>query len=380
MDGGNAMGGTETLHERPSTIPNVPIAEGERVHLLVRSRVTMMLGALGAILASLGMVCGTVAFAVLSRGNQHTSQDLIHAHDWLFFAGSVVALIGVSILLWQRVVGGVADLDTAEIGGFVLALLFIAIGALLSATDTSSSSGDTLIAVGIGIWGLLAVVRAARASISESKSDQPSTQTNRVAALWLVAAVGSIVLAVGWGLSFSSAQGTSIASGVILAVGIAIWIAAIAQARSEGLFSAADLPPVLVGLGFLLASFVAEAVVAGIVLGPNGTLTGLRVGGAIVSALEAAGFAGLGLAAWLRMNELPARLALPARASSPLSSNADRGSSSPTTVAEPSSEGVSSVDAPQPVQTQRRFCTACGRPLAAEDAYCGACGAPVVRT
>lgn len=70
---------------------------------IVRSRNAMLLASLGAVLGALAEVLGLIAFAVLNINNDTTYLDLGHAHDWVFFGGSLLVLGAVGLVAWERI-------------------------------------------------------------------------------------------------------------------------------------------------------------------------------------------------------------------------------------------------------------------------------------
>jgi hypothetical protein len=161
-------------------------------------------------------------------------------------------------------------------------------------------------AVGIGIWALLVLSRAARASLAEQGPGQaavPGSQggPGHQADLWLAAAVGLFVLAIGYGFTSAASQGAGIAAGILQAVGVAVLAGAMASGRSRGLLRAHPVPGVIAGLVIVAVSFLAAAIVAGLAFS---TLTALGAGLTVVTAVQLAGVVVLGLAAWTRVREL----------------------------------------------------------------------------
>ena len=75
----------------------------------------------------------------------------------------------------------------------------------------------------------------------------------------------------------------------------------VAAARSRGLLRSRPVPSVLSGLALLAVSFFVGAIVAGLAFG---TLSALGAGLAVVTAVELAGVAVLGVAAWTQVTEL----------------------------------------------------------------------------
>ena len=93
--------------------------------------------------------------------------------------------------------------------------------------------------------------------------------------LWLAAAVGLFVLAIGYGFTSAASQGAGIAAGILQAVGVAVLAGAMASARSRGLLRAHPVPGVIAGLVIVAVSFLAAAIVAGLAFS---TLTALGAG------------------------------------------------------------------------------------------------------
>jgi hypothetical protein len=344
------------------------------MHQIVRSRNAMLLAAMGAATAVLGEVMGVIAFAILNLNSPGTFTDLGHAHDWLFFGGSLLVLGAVGLVTWERIAQNQGAThssgpETIDLGGATVATLFIAIGALVSAASSGTTTGDTLTAVGIGLWGFLALTRAGRQNLSDRQASS-SAGIGRLTAIWLGVAGGLILFAVGFGISFDpSSQGSSIASGIIAAIGVAIWAGAIVVARNHDLLASPHVPRVLAALGLAAASFVAEAIVAAIVFGSGGTVTELRIGGAIIEALLGLSIAVFGYTAWLRSVELPV-LARRAASAGPVTPPP---SPAPSPVASPADASTTPGSSPA-------FCSSCGGALSDGVRFCPSCGAQVPAT
>jgi hypothetical protein len=75
----------------------------------------------------------------------------------------------------------------------------------------------------------------------------------------------------------------------------------VAVARSRGLLRSRPVPGVLAGLALLAVSFLAAAIVAGLAFG---TLTAVGASLAVITAIELAGVAVLGVAAWTQVRVL----------------------------------------------------------------------------
>jgi hypothetical protein len=239
------------------------------------------------------------------------SSDLAQAGRWLQFLGGACALGAVCAAGWELILRS-EWVAGAEIAAGALGTLLLAIGLLASAASNGSSAAAAVTsAVGIGIWALLVLTRAARASLAEQGHPNDAARTvvpslhgdrGRQADLWLAAALGLFVLAIGYGFtSAAGSRGPGIAAGLLQAVGVAVLAGAVASARSRGMLRSRPVPGALAGLVLLAVSFLAAAIVAGLAFG---TLTALGAGLAAVTAIELAGVAALGVAAWTRVREL----------------------------------------------------------------------------
>jgi hypothetical protein len=175
--------------------------------------------------------------------------------------------------------------------------------AALAASNGSSAAAAVTGAVGIGVWALLVLSRAARLSLTEQgTASTVQGDRGRQADLWLAAAIGLFALAIGYGItSAASSEGAGIAAGLLEAAGIAALAWAVTVARSRKMLSSRPVPSILAGLALLAISFLAAAVVAGLAFG---TLTALGVALTVVTAVELAAVVALGLAAWTRVREL----------------------------------------------------------------------------
>jgi hypothetical protein len=259
----------------------------------------------GAVVFVLGVAFVLASDATLPSSSLGASSDLAQAGRWLEFLGGASVLAAVCTAGWELVVRS-AWIPAAEIAAAALGTLLLTVGLLASAASNgSSAAGAVTGAVGIGIWALLVLSRAARVSLAEQGSARvQGKQGDRgnQAELWLAAAVGLFVLAIGYGFSSAaSSRGPGIAAGLLEAVGVAVLAGTVAVARSRGLLHSPPVPATLAGLVLLAVSFLAAAVVAGLAFG---TLTALAAGLTIITAVELAGVLALGVAAWTRVREL----------------------------------------------------------------------------
>ena len=280
---------------------------------IIRSVRPVALLVAGAVVFVLGTAFLIASDATLPS-SVGASSDLAQAGRWLQFLGGACALGAVCVAGWELVLRSEWAAG-AEIAAAALGTLLFAIGLLaFAASNGSSAAAAVTIAVGIGIWALLVLTRAARASLAEQgHATGPASAARTVvpplhgdrgrqADLWLAAALGLFVLAIGYGFtSAAGSRGPAIAAGLLQAVGVAVLAGAVASARSRGLLRSRPVPGALTGLALLAVSFLAAAIVAGFAFS---TLTALGAGLAAVTAIELAGVAALGLAAWTRVHEL----------------------------------------------------------------------------
>ena len=356
---------------------------------LTRSRTAMALAVGGAFLFLLGDVLGVVGYAILSPGHVGTFTGLSHGAEWLRFSGALVVLVAVCSAGWELVLKTLVG-PAVEVGVAAAGTLLVAIGALVAAASPRSlTAPDVLTAVGIALWSFLVLSRAARQSIEEQQHLAPGRPAQ--APVWLGAAMGLLILAVGSGLPTDIAdRGSSVASGVLMAVGVGILAGALLVARSDRLLAGRPVPVMLAGLGIVTIGFLADAVVAGIVFGPSGTLTGLRVGVSLALAIQVVGVGALGVAAWLRVGELvlgstrtstppadPGTVAAPPPMVPPFG---DLTVSTPTPT--PTPPPPTSLSTPEPAPTAPETavapCPACGAPTSAWARYCAQCGRALV--
>jgi len=263
----------------------------------------------GAVVFVFGTAFVLAADATLPSSSS-ASSDLAQAGHWLQFLAAVALLGAVCVAGWEVIVR--SDWAAgAEIAAAALGTLLFMIGlAAFAASNGSSPSAAVTEAVGIGVWALLVLSRAARAALAEQGPVNSAVQETRSALpggrgrqadLWLAAAIGLFALAIGYGFTAASSRGPGIAAGLLQAVGLAALAGALAVARTRQMLHSRPVPVILVGLALLAISFLAYAVVAGLAFA---TLTALGVGLSIVTAVELAAVAALGLAAWTRVREL----------------------------------------------------------------------------
>ncbi|MBV9449212.1 MAG: hypothetical protein JO345_25265 [Streptosporangiaceae bacterium] len=268
---------------------------------IVRSLKSAALVVVAAVVFVLGTAFLMAADATLTPSSLGASSDLAQAARWLQFLAAATALAAVCTAGWELVLAREWT-GALEIAAAALGTLMITIGMLASAASNGSNPAAAVIgAVGVGMWALLVLSRAARASLAEQASQQPNAP-HQQAQLWLAAAAGLFVLAIGYGFtSAAGSRGPGIAAGILEAGGVAVLAWSLMAARERGYLRTRPVPGVLAGLALLAASFLAAAIVAGLAFG---TLTALGAGLAVTAALELAAVVVLGLAGWTRVREL----------------------------------------------------------------------------
>lgn len=273
---------------------------------IIRSLPPTALIVAGAVIFVLGTGFLLASDATLASSSPGASGDLAQAGRWLQFVAWLCLLGAVCTAGWEAIVGS-EWAPGAEIAAAALGTLLLTVGfAALAGSNGSSSAAAVTIAVGIGVWALLVLSRAARVSLTEQGPGHTAVPDagghKHQADLWLAAAVGLFALAIGFGFtSAASSQGPGIAAGLLEAVGIAAIAWAVVTARSRKMLNVRPVAPVLAGLALLAISFLAAAIVAGLAFS---SLTALGAGLTVVTAVELAAIVALGLGAWTRVREL----------------------------------------------------------------------------
>jgi hypothetical protein len=279
------------------------------VDRIIKSLTPATLLVSGAVVFVLGTAFLLASDATLASSTPGASGDLAQAGRWLQFVAWACLLAAVCTAGWDAIVRSEWAAG-AEIAAAALGTLLLMIGlAAIAASDGSSPAGAVTSAVGVGVWALLVLSRAARVSLAEQGPAPAGPNTilapggrRRQADLWLAAAIGLFALAIGYGFtSAASSAGPGIAAGLLQAIGVGVLAGSVAVARSRQMLTARPVLAVLTGLVLLAISFLAYAIVAGLSFG---TLTALGAGLTVVTAVELAAVIALGLAAWTRVREL----------------------------------------------------------------------------
>jgi hypothetical protein len=280
---------------------------------IIKSLTPTTLLVAGAVVFVLGGGFLFASDATLASNTPGASGDLGQAGRWLEFVAWAFLLGAVCTAGWEVIVRS-EWAAAAEIAAAALGTLLFTVGqAAYAASDGSSPAAAVTGAVGIGVWALLVLSRAARVSLAEQGPAYGAAQAEsnvglgvgvrrRQADLWLAAAVGLFLLAIGYGItSAGGSEGPGIAAGVLEAAGTATLAGSVAAARSRQLLDSRPVPSVLIGLVLLAVSFLAYAIVSGLNFS---TLAALGVSFTIIIAIELAGIVALSLAAWTRVREL----------------------------------------------------------------------------
>jgi hypothetical protein len=280
---------------------------------IIKSLTPTTLLVAGAVVFVLGTGFLLASDATLASNTPGASGDLGQAGRWLEFVAWAFLLGAVCTAGWEVIVRS-EWAAAAEIAAAALGTLLFTVGqAAYAASDGSSPAAAVTGAVGIGVWALLVLSRAARVSLAEQGPAYGAAQAElnvglgvgvrrRQADLWLAAAVGLFLLAIGYGItSAGGSEGPGIAAGVLEAAGTATLAGSVAAARSRQLLDSRPVPSVLIGLVLLAISFLAYAIVSGL---DFSTLAALGASFTIIIAIELAGIVALSLAAWTRVREL----------------------------------------------------------------------------
>jgi hypothetical protein len=280
---------------------------------IIKSLTPTTLLVAGAVVFVLGTGFLLASDVTLASNTPGASGDLAQAGRWLQLVAWASLLGAVCTAGWEVIVRS-EWAAAAEIAAAALGTLLFTVGQVAyAASDGSSPAAAVTGAVGIGVWALLVLSRAARVSLAEQGPAYGTAQAElnaglgvgvrrRQADLWLAAAVGLFLLAIGYGItSAGGSEGPGIAAGVLEAAGAATLAGSVAAARSRQLLDSRPVPSVLIGLVLLAISFLAYAIVSGL---DFSTLAALGVSFTIIIAIELAGIVALGLAAWTRVREL----------------------------------------------------------------------------
>jgi hypothetical protein len=268
------------------------------VERIIRSLSPAALLVAGAVVFALGAAFVLASDATLSASSNGASSDLAQAGRWFQFIAVACLLGAVCTAGWEATMRSVW-VHAAEIAVAAVGTLLLTIGQAAVAANAGSAAAPVCGAVGIGVWALLVLSRAARVSLSEQGTAQSGGK--RQADLWLAAAIGLFVMAIGYGFTAAGSSGPRVAAGLLEAAGVAVLAGAVVAARSRGMLGSRPVPFVLIGLALLALSFLASGIVAGL---DFGTLGALSASLTIVDAVGLAAIVLLGFAAWTQVRAL----------------------------------------------------------------------------
>jgi hypothetical protein len=266
----------------------------------------MALATLAAVLFALGTALRGLGAAVLhGLGDVTTVGNLAMAGDWLRFAAGLVVLGATGYVTWRLFFSRQWS-ALWEVAGTALASLVCAIGLLILATKANvSEAGFVVFAIGIGGWGVLIAVSAARRASVEQ--DSPGGPRQAGLRLWGAAAV--LLLAIATGLPNDHATLATVGE-AIQVPGYAGLALVLSIARARQLIATRHFAALVAGLWALMLSPVAQAISSGVVYAPPlyspVTPVSWRVGVSIPYFIEALAVFALAWAALGRLGELPA--------------------------------------------------------------------------
>jgi len=254
----------------------------------------------GAAIWALGALLVCLSSALLSGPESlGTAQNLLTASSWLNVVAGFAALAAACYVTYRTFLKHLWPF-VWELAGAVAATMFFVIGLLMVATSSDSNSDAGLIvsAVGLGGWGVLLFVNAARRALTEQANGK---EEKRIAGLWFAAAGALIVMAVALGIPVSDST-TQIVDSTIWFVGLVALVAVLSIAHDRRLILTEHFSVLIGGMSLMAVAKLVEAIAAGVV--PSTSLTSLRVGFSIPPFIGAIAFATLAWAALCRVGEL----------------------------------------------------------------------------
>ena len=269
-----------------------------------RNSLLVLVGA--AVAYAVGTACAAFSWATASETGPWHYLGLYQAEAWLHAAGFVAVSAAVVLAGWGAVrFAESAGEDRAEIVGAALAGLVVTGGyCRIAATTPYDSSGHLIVAIGLALWAPLALLQAAHQHAASRRGDHDSP---RLGALWSAASLGLLLNAIGTDLvPVGPDADKGIANGVLGAVGAALVAYALISARSRGWLSLRSTGFAAVGVAALAVSSIGYAIVSHVELGASGTLTGFKVGYALVFGGSAVAVLVLGLSAAVQRHQATA--------------------------------------------------------------------------
>jgi hypothetical protein len=304
----SAQPGTDAIRQTNLTRSNR--RHGQGLLSLTTSRQVLVLAAIAAGLVAIGEGFATIGWIVLQSTSSSTTKDLITAGAWVSFAGFFVALVAVLYRVWNVLSTNQLG-ELWELGAAGLAALFMGIGSLLGATEVSSTSdagSHITFAIGVAVWGIIAIAIAAAGNVSEHQSlvSAHAEVVTRRSPYWLGAGGAVILLAVALGFPTPSfPDGTpGVVSGSLAAVGFIVFLGVLAVARSRQLIRSSVLQILLAALGTLVLEQIARAVAYSLIFSSSAGITTVRVSEALTTGLGVLAYLLLAAVAWRRLDEV----------------------------------------------------------------------------
>jgi hypothetical protein len=271
--------------------------------VLVRTKVTASIVALGGVLLGIGASLIGAGFITVSLTSLGTASSLARAGVWLTFAGFAMVLAGVCAAGW-RIIPESQWVLLGEAGAGAIAMLLLSISALLTASGTGHpTSIGVLAGFGFGVWAGVCLYRAARSSMAEGAGTSTSP---RASSLWGIAAGALVLVAIAEGLPqpVFNDNTAGIAAGVMAAVGVALLAGVVVAARNRRWFTSRALNLLIAGLAVMCVHQIIAAVAAGVAYNPSGSLTTFKVMLSLDEFSAALAWFMLAGAAWQRFTEL----------------------------------------------------------------------------
>jgi|GEM_PF-6021262 len=228
--------------------------------------------------------------------NSSASQDFATAFSWIDFLAALGILYVAGAKGWEFFLKQDWK-TTGELAGVAVSFLIISIGYLVAAVNVNSPNGNysIAVAVGIGLVALLLLYKAAEASLAE----QGNSQLPKDSKLWFMSCIGVLLVAIGKGVLTTISSSESIASGILMAIGFGLILAAVSSAYKVGRFTSIMTLQVIRAL----SAFIIFAIVMAIAQGwefnaSTATLTGMKIAGALPTFIYAVGYGLLAYGGW----------------------------------------------------------------------------------
>jgi hypothetical protein len=399
----SAQPGTDAIRQTNLTRSNR--RHGQGLRSLTTSRQVLVLAAIAGGLVAIGEGLATIGWIVLQSTSSSTTKNLITAGAWVSFAGFFVALVAVLYRVWNVLSTNQLG-ELWELGAAGLAALFMGIGSLLGATEVSSTIGSLfgvtevsstpdagshiIFAIGVAVWGIIAIAIAAANNVSEHQSlvSAHAEVVTRRSPYWLGAGGAVILLAVALGFPTPSfPDGTpGVVSGSLAAVGFMVFLGVLAVARSRQLIRSSVLQILLAALGTVVLEQIARAVAYSLIFSSSAGITTVRVSEALTTGLGVLAYLLLAAVAWRRLDEVSLGLYNPAGSSQTSGGYREAGFSPSSTSPPPMSTGSLAPSAvregerspasgaPWSPTPEQPPLVHCGRVLPPGATFCAICG------